>query len=81
MVDDEDDENDDKEEEDDEAWFEKEREMMLRCYAAWNVAMAALKEEPDAFGPQSFALITLGLLLQVLRRLTVEPPTHNRVSP
>ena len=43
MVDDEDDENDDKEEEDDEAWFEKEREMMLRCYAAWNVAMAALK--------------------------------------
>ncbi|KIK37017.1 hypothetical protein CY34DRAFT_26176 [Suillus luteus UH-Slu-Lm8-n1] len=65
------------EEEDYEDWTfreqceELERRMMAetfkRCWAAWCVAEDNLKEDPSMFGAQSFGLIALGMILEIVK--------------
>ncbi|KAL6303669.1 RdRP-domain-containing protein [Sparassis latifolia] len=67
----------DYEEEDYEDWtfrevFDEEETLMMsetfkRAWAAWYVAEDALAEYPDAFGPQSFGLIALGRMLEIVK--------------
>jgi hypothetical protein len=45
----------------------RDAETVARSWAAWLVAVAELRNEPDAFGPQSFGLIALGSLLKVVK--------------
>ena len=45
----------------------RESEIFTRAWAAWNVAEEALKDDPRIFGPQSFGLIALGLMLEVVK--------------
>ena len=52
---------------DDELIFETRAEVFSRAWAAWKVAEDTLMDEPTAFGPQSFGLIALGLLLDVIK--------------
>jgi RNA-dependent RNA polymerase len=47
----------------------RDAETMARSWAAWLVAVAELRNEPDAFGPQSFGLIALGSLLSVVKEI------------
>jgi RNA-dependent RNA polymerase len=54
----------------DELVFEKRAEVFSRAWAAWRVAEDALAEDSFAFGPQSFGLIALGLLLDVVKDAT-----------
>ena len=64
------DNNDEDEEEDiddDELVVETRAEVFSRAWAAWKVAEGALADDPYAFGPQSFGLIALGLLLDVIK--------------
>jgi RNA-dependent RNA polymerase len=52
--------------------FEKRAEVFSRAWAAWNVAEDSLTEDPYAFGPQSFGLIALGLLLDLIKDATTD---------
>jgi RNA-dependent RNA polymerase len=52
---------------DDELVFETRAEVFTRAWAAWCVAEDILIDDPSAFGPQSFGLIALGLLLDVIK--------------
>ena len=52
---------------DDELVFESRAEVFTRAWAAWKVAEDTLIKEPSAFGPQSFGLIALSLLLDVIK--------------
>jgi RNA-dependent RNA polymerase len=54
----------------DELIFEKKAEVFNRAWTAWNVAEDTLTHDPSAFGPQSFGLIALGLLLDVIKDAT-----------
>jgi RNA-dependent RNA polymerase len=54
----------------DELIFEKRAEVFSRAWAAWNVAEDALVDDPFAFGPQSFGLLAMGLLLDVVKDMT-----------
>jgi RNA-dependent RNA polymerase len=69
MYDDEEDEMDDE----DELAFETRAEVFSRAWAAWRVAEDTLTRDPSAFGPQSFGLIALGLLLNVIKDVTIPP--------
>lgn len=40
-----------------------------RAWAAWVVAEDFLQEDPHAFGPKSFGLIALGILLEIVREI------------
>ena len=51
----------------DELVFETRAEVFTRAWAAWRVAEDTLTDDPSAFGPQSFGLIALGLLLDVIK--------------
>lgn len=42
-------------------------EMFKRAWAAWCAAESALREEPASYGPQSFGLIALGRMLELMR--------------
>ncbi|KAG1835528.1 RdRP-domain-containing protein [Suillus variegatus] len=42
-------------------------ETFKRCWAAWCVAEDNLKEEPGMFGAQSFGLIALGMMLEIVK--------------
>ncbi|KAJ8589871.1 hypothetical protein M405DRAFT_933200 [Rhizopogon salebrosus TDB-379] len=42
-------------------------ETFKRSWAAWSVAEDALKEDPSMFGAQSFGLIALGRMLEILK--------------
>lgn len=42
-------------------------ETFKRCWAAWRVAEDNLKEEPGMFGAQSFGLIALGMMLEIVK--------------
>jgi RNA-dependent RNA polymerase len=42
-------------------------ETFKRSWAAWRVAEDALKEDPSVFGAQSFGLIALGRMLEILK--------------
>lgn len=65
------------EEEDYEDWAfreqceESEQRMMAetvkRCWAAWCVTEDNLKEDPSMFGAQSFGLIALGMILEIVK--------------
>ena len=55
---------------DDELIFEKRVEVFSRAWTAWKVAEDTLADDPFAFGPQSFGLIALGLLLDVIKDAT-----------
>jgi RNA-dependent RNA polymerase len=65
------------EEEDYEDWTVREQceewerrvmaETFQRCWAAWCVAEDSLKEDPSMFGAQSFGLIALGMMLEIVK--------------
>jgi RNA-dependent RNA polymerase len=42
-------------------------ETFKRSWAAWRVAEDALKEDPSMFGAQSFGLIALSRMLEILK--------------
>jgi RNA-dependent RNA polymerase len=42
-------------------------ETFKRCWAAWCVAEDNLKEDPSMFGAQSFGLIALGMILEIVK--------------
>ena len=52
---------------DDELVSETRAEVFSRAWAAWRVSEDILVEDPSAFGPQSFGLIALGLLFDVIK--------------
>jgi len=52
---------------DDDLVSETRAEVFSRAWAAWRVAEDILIDDPSAFGPQSFGLIALGLLLDVIK--------------
>ena len=52
---------------DDELVFETRAEVFSRAWAAWNLAEEILIDDPSAFGPQSFGLIALDLLLDLIK--------------
>ena len=56
----------------DELGFETRAEVFTRAWAAWRVAEDTLTDDPCAFGPQSFGLIALGLLLDVIKDATTD---------
>jgi hypothetical protein len=60
---------DDYYDDDDEDWNAdaRESEIFNRAWAAWCVAEEALVEDPRCFGPQSFGLIALGIMLEVVK--------------
>ena len=57
----------------DELVFETRAEVFSRAWAAWKVAENTLTDNRFAFGPQSFGLIALGLLLDVIKDATMDP--------
>jgi RNA-dependent RNA polymerase len=57
---------------DDELVSETRAEIFSRVWAAWRVAEDALIFDPSAFGPQSFGLIALGMLLDVIKDATTD---------
>jgi RNA-dependent RNA polymerase len=57
----------------DELAFETRAEVFSRAWAAWRVAEDTLIYDQSAFGPQSFGLIALGLLLDVIKDATTDP--------
>ena len=57
----------------DELFFETRAEVFSRAWTAWTVAEDTLTDNPYAFGPQSFGLIALGLLLDVIKDATTDP--------
>jgi RNA-dependent RNA polymerase len=57
----------------DELAFETRAEVFSRAWSAWRVAEDALIYDQFAFGPQSFGLIALGLLLDVIKDATTDP--------
>lgn len=68
MVDEEEEDDDDEWEDDDLADDEEKRyDKFERAWAAWLVAEEALDEDPSAFGPSSFGLLALGMMLEVLK--------------
>jgi len=66
------DEDEEDEIDDDELVFETRAEVFSRAWAAWKVAEDILIDEPTAFGPQSFGLIALGLLLDLIKDATAD---------
>lgn len=40
----------------------------IRASAAWQVANDALTDDVEAFGPSSFGLIALGIMLQIMKK-------------
>ena len=54
----------------DELIFEKRAEVFSRAWAAWSVAEDTLADDPFVFGPQSFGLLAMGLLLDVIKDVT-----------
>lgn len=62
---------------DDGEWYEDEddyyretrqiAESFKRAWAAWCAAESALMEEPSSYGPQSFGLIALGRMLELIK--------------
>ena len=65
-------EDDDGDIDDDELVFETRAEVFSRAWAAWRVAEDTLMDDPSAFGPQSFGLIALGLLLDLIKDATTD---------
>jgi len=59
--------SDDEDEYEDEYEEEKLHEKFKRAWAAWMVAEEAIHEDPEAYGPKSFGLIALGVLLEVVK--------------
>ena len=57
---------------DDEFVSETRAEVFTRAWAAWKVSEDTLFDEPSAFGPQSFGLIALGMLLDVIKDATAD---------
>ena len=66
-------EDEESEIDDDELVVETRAEVFTRAWAAWKVAEDILFDTPTAFGPQSFGLIALGLLLDVIKDATTDP--------
>jgi RNA-dependent RNA polymerase len=63
-------EDDEGETDEDELVFEKRAEVFSRAWTAWKVAEDTLTDDSSAFGPQSFGLIALGLMLDVIEDAT-----------
>jgi RNA-dependent RNA polymerase len=64
--------SDDEEEEDEEEMDDFTRgEIFKRAWAAWKVADEALYDEPPVFGAQSFGLIALGVLLEIIKDASI----------
>ena len=58
---------------DDKLVSETRAEVFSRAWAAWRVAEDTLNDDPLAFGAQSFGLIALGLLLDVIKDASTDP--------
>lgn len=65
-------EDEEDEVDEDELVFETRAEVFSRAWAAWKVAEDMQTDDPSAFGPQSFGLIALGLLLEVIKDATAD---------
>ena len=63
---------DEEEVDEDELVFETRAEVFSRAWAAWKVAEDILIDDPSTFGAQSFGLIALGLLLDVIKDATAD---------
>jgi RNA-dependent RNA polymerase len=61
------DESDD-EESDRQVWVET----LKRAWAAWEAAEAALRDDPESFGPSSFGILALGTILELVKKLRQE---------
>jgi RNA-dependent RNA polymerase len=44
-------------------------ETLKRAWVAWNVAEDALQDDPEVFGPSSFGLVALGVILKIIKNL------------
>lgn len=53
-------------------WYQDRAEAFKRAWAAWVIAEDALREDRYAFGPQSFGLIALGVMLGLVKELREE---------
>ncbi|KAG2157651.1 RdRP-domain-containing protein [Suillus bovinus] len=54
-------------EDEDEAPGTLDTETFKRCWAAWCAAEDSLKEDPSMFGAQSYGLIALGMILEIVK--------------
>ena len=45
-------------------------ETLKRAWAAWEAAEAALRDDPESFGPLSFGIIALGTILEIVKKLS-----------
>lgn len=61
------DEQDD-DEEDEDILSDRDLESYRRAAAAWQAANDALEEDAEAFGPSSFGLIALGVMLEIMKK-------------
>jgi RNA-dependent RNA polymerase len=70
----EDDEDDEDEDEDEDQLSPRDRETFMRAAAAWKISAGVLDDSDDGrpgatpFGPASFGLIALGLMLDVAKK-------------
>ena len=71
---------DEEEVDEDELVFETRAEVFSRAWAAWKVAEDKLTDDVSAFGPQSFGLIALGLLLDVIKDATTDADAYYQLS-
>lgn len=62
------DDEDDNEEEDEDILSDRDLESYRRASAAWQVANDALAEDAEAFGPSSFGVIALGVMLEIMKK-------------
>lgn len=70
-------EEDEQEYLDEEDWYDEEddyyretrqiAETFRRAWAGWCAAESALRKEPASYGPQSFGLIALGRMLELIK--------------
>ena len=65
-------EDEESEMDEEELVFDTRAKVFSRAWAAWEVAEDKLTDNPSAFGPQSFGLIALGLLLDVIKDATTD---------
>lgn len=60
------------EDDDDELRRQRDSRVFARAWAAWNAAEEALNDDPEAFGPLSFGLVALGVMLEIIKKLRTE---------
>lgn len=61
--------DEDEDEDDEDVVSERDLEAYYRASAAWRVANDALADDSDAFGPSSFGLVALGVMLEIMKKV------------